>query len=270
MLCPAKNQSTVKVRAFEQRHQEIELLFRGHGINRVCDRFFGRTPDSDLNHLRITQDPRREPFDLGRKCGGKKQRLSVGGDLFYDPPDIGQETHVEHPIDFIEHENVHVAKMQCALLEMIEQPTRRRDQNIDTALEILALLAVTDTAVHDGRAQIGKAPIIAKRGLDLSGQLARRFQNKTTKLPVTSEQGQDWQREGGGLAGACLCGADQIFARKNKRERAELDRSRLDKPHSLGAAHYFLGKTKLVKGHGLKLMRASREATEYWSDGVLG
>src|SRR6202030_2976451 len=157
MLCPAKNQSTVKVRAFEQRHQEIELLFRGHGINRVCDRFRGRTSDSDLNHLRITQDPRREPFDLGRKCGGKKQRLSVGGDFFYDPPNIGQETHVEHPIDFIEDENVHVAKMHCALLEMIEQPTRRRDEDIDTALEILALLAVTDTAVYDGRAQIGKA-----------------------------------------------------------------------------------------------------------------
>src|ERR1043166_10026420 len=92
MLCPAKNQSTVKVGTVEQRHQEIELLFRSRGINRVCDRFRRRTSDADLNHLRLAQDPSRQSFDLGRKCGGKKQRLAVGGDFFYDAPDIDRKS----------------------------------------------------------------------------------------------------------------------------------------------------------------------------------
>ena len=63
--------------------------------------------------------------------------------------------------------------------------------------------------------QIGKAPVVAKCGLDLRRQFACRFQHETAKIPVMREQRQNRQREGRRLAGAGLGRADQIFSGEN-------------------------------------------------------
>ena len=106
-----KNQRAVVIRALEQRHEQIEFLLGRDRIDRVRDGFGRRTPRADFDHLRIAQNPRGEPLDLGRKRGGEKQRLPVGGNLFDDPAHVGQETHVEHAIDFVEDEDVDVAQV---------------------------------------------------------------------------------------------------------------------------------------------------------------
>ena len=107
-----------------------------------------RTPIS--TSFGFAQHPCGQPLDFGRQRRGKKQRLPVGRNFFDDPAHVRQKSHVEHAIDFIEHENVHVAKMQRALLEMIEQPPRRGDDDVHAALQVLALFAVADAAVDDG------------------------------------------------------------------------------------------------------------------------
>src|SRR5947209_12272736 len=48
-----------------------------------------------------------------------EQRLSIGRDFFDNPAHVGQKSHVEHAIDFIEHENADVAKMERALKKSI-------------------------------------------------------------------------------------------------------------------------------------------------------
>ena len=101
-----------------------------------------------------------------------------------------------------------------ALLEMIEQSARRRDENIDAVFQVLALFAVADATVDHGRAQIGEAAVIAKGGLNLRSQLAGRFQDETTKFSVMSEQRQNRKRERSGFAGAGLGGADQDLCRR--------------------------------------------------------
>ena len=70
---------------------------------------------------------------------------------------------------------------------MIEQPSGRRDHDIDAALEIFLLLSVTDTAVYDRHLQISKAAIVAKCGLDLRREFACRFQHETAKVSVMRE-----------------------------------------------------------------------------------
>ena len=111
------------------------------------------------------------------------------------------------------------------------------------------MFPVADAAVHDGDAQIGEAPVIAKRRLDLRRQLARRLEHETAKGAVLGEQGQDRQRESGRFAGAGLRGADQIFAGKNDWKRAELDRRRLGEAHRLCSPHDFRGKPEIVERH---------------------
>ena len=121
---PAENQRAIEIRAFEQRHEQIEFLFGRHRINRMRDRLGRRTARADLNHLGRTQNPRSEPLDFGRQSRGKEQRLSIGRNLLNNSPNIRQKTHVEHAIHFVEHENIHVAQIHRPLFEQIEQPAR--------------------------------------------------------------------------------------------------------------------------------------------------
>ncbi len=55
-------------------------------------------------------------------------------------------------------------------------------------LEISPLFSVPDSAVDNSHAQIGEASIIAKRGLDLRGQFARRLKHEATKFSMPREQ----------------------------------------------------------------------------------
>ena len=91
---------------------------------------------------------------------------------------------------------------------MIKQPSRRSDHDINAALEIVLLLSVADTAVYDRYLQVGKTPIVAKCGLDLGRELARRFQHETAKVSVMREQGEYRKRKCRGFSGAGLRRAD--------------------------------------------------------------
>ncbi len=98
-----------------------------------------------------------------------------------------RKSHVEHTIDFVEHEDINISKMERALLQMIEQAARCGDNDVGSAFDSVALFAVTDTAVDNGNVQIGEAAIIAKRGLDLRSQFASRFKDETAKLTMMGE-----------------------------------------------------------------------------------
>src|SRR6266480_1437789 len=107
-----KNKRAIEVGPFEQCHEQIEFLFGGDGIDRVGHGFGRRTAHTNLHQLGISQDPRGEALDLRRQRCRKKKRLPVGRNFFDDPTNVGQKAHVQHAIDFIEHENVYVAKMK--------------------------------------------------------------------------------------------------------------------------------------------------------------
>ena len=247
LFCPAKNQDAVEVGALQQSDEQIEFLLGRDRVNRVRDCFRRRTARTDLYQFWITQYPCSEALDLRWQRRRKQKRLSIPGNPFHDAAHIWQKSHVEHAIDLIEHEDVHIAKMERPLFEMIEQSSRRRDKHIDSAREVFALFPVTDTAVHNGHAQIGETPIIPKGGLDLRGQLAGWLQHETTKFSVMPERSQDRQSESGGFAGTGLCRADQVFTLENNGKGAKLDRSWFSETHPLGPAHGLRRKSKVIK-----------------------
>ena len=242
-----KNQGAVEVCSFKQRHEEIEFLFRRHGINRVRDGFRRCPLRTDLDRFGISQDPGRKPLNFRRERGGKEQRLAIGRDLFDYPAHVWEKPHVEHAIDFVEHENIHFIKTHRALLKMIEETARRRDDDVGSGRSFLALFAVADAAMHERNAQICKAPVIAKRRFDLRGQLAGWLEHQTTKRAVLREIGQNREREGRGFPGAGLCGADQVLAGKNNREGAVLDRRGIGKSHRLRSANDLRRKAKVFE-----------------------
>ena len=98
-------------------------------------------------------------------------------------------------------------------------------------------------------ANIGEAPVIAKGGLDLRGQFARRLEHEAAEFPVMAEQGQNGQSERRGFASPGLGGADEIFAGENNGKSAKLDRRRFGETHRLRPAHDFRREPEIIERH---------------------
>src|SRR5207244_5276991 len=65
-----------------------------------------------------------------------------------DAPDIVDETHVEHPVALIQHQDLHLAQVDRLLLHMVKQPARRSDQDVHAAAQRIDLRLHADTAVN--------------------------------------------------------------------------------------------------------------------------
>src|SRR4051812_18609744 len=208
-------------------------------------RLGGGTADSDFHHLRITKDPASESFDLRGQRSGKQQRLTIGRNALYDTTNIRQKSHVQHSIDFIQNQDVNVSKMNYSLFQMIEQPAWRSCNNIHAPLNFFLLFAITDSAVNDGYADVGEAPVIAKSSLHLRRQLASRFQYEAAKFSVLRQQSENGECERSSLTGAGLGRSNQIFAGKDQRKSTELNRRGFFKAHRLNSAHHICRKSEV-------------------------
>ena len=87
---------------------------------------------------------------------------------------IGQEAHIEHPVGLVEHDDLDVAEACLLATEVVEQPTRGRDQQIDAASQAALLGLDTNATEDDGATQAQVRTIPLGHIPDLSGQLAGR------------------------------------------------------------------------------------------------
>ena len=56
-----------------------------------------------------------------------------GGEQRDDLLDVGQEAHVEHPVRLVEDEDLDLPEVGDLLADEVEQPARRRDEDLDPA-----------------------------------------------------------------------------------------------------------------------------------------
>ena len=210
----------------------------------MLDRFRGRAARADFDGLRIPHRPLDERFDLGRDRGGKQRGVPVARAAVEDAPHIRQETHVEHAVGLVQHQELDLVELAGAALHVVEQPAGGGHQDIHAVAQGVLLLAVADAAEDDGGAQVGEPGEIANGGFDLRGQFAGRFEDQQAGLrAVLAELGEDRQRERCGLAGAGLRAADDVLAGEDQRNGAQLDGRRLDVAHGLHAFEHRVGKT---------------------------
>src|SRR3546814_2809642 len=91
--------------------------------------------------------PTRRSSDL--KQQGLPSRRQFGTDIL----DVRDEAHVEHPVGFVDHEQVATGEQDLAALEQIHQAARRRDQHVDALLERLDLVAHLRSEEHTSELQ---------------------------------------------------------------------------------------------------------------------
>src|SRR5262249_54012007 len=108
----------------------------------------GGTGDFDAD--RIVQELFGDASDLWRHRRREEQCLTCERHQLADTLDVGNETHIEHTVGFVDHQKLYARHQQAPALEMVEQPSGRRDQHIDTAQE-LRILVVERYATDEER-----------------------------------------------------------------------------------------------------------------------
>ena len=90
-----------------------------------------------FDRLRVTEEIRRQFLDLRRQCRGEQHRLPFGGHRLHDFANVVDEAHVKHPVRLIKDENANRRQIDRLPLEMVQQPSRSRDNDVDAAAQML-------------------------------------------------------------------------------------------------------------------------------------
>ena len=160
---------------------------------------------------------RQPPFRLGAAPQQEAQILD--------------EAEIEHPVGFVEDDDIGFAQIEDPLLEIVDEPSRRADENVGAVLQLLALLVVVDTAVREAEAETTVAVERLRVAVDLDRQLAGRRENERAGLvrpaPLARLAGDETIQRGDekrrGLAGAGLRLPRHVDALQRRLQRLGLD-----------------------------------------------
>src|SRR5690606_964610 len=98
--------------------------------DRLVDFFNGGGLRGDFDANRVNEDALGEILNVLGHGGRKQQRLPFGGQGLNHPAHIMDKTHVEHPVSFVEHENLDSFEIDSPLVHQVKQATGRGDKNI--------------------------------------------------------------------------------------------------------------------------------------------
>jgi len=152
------------------------------GVEGVGDGFRGSDP-VNLDSDGVLQDVVRQVTDFFRHRGGEEQGLPLGGEMFEDAADVREETHVKHPVGFVEDEHFQTVEVDVALIEVVEQPSGAGDDEVHTRAEFVNLWVEAHTAVNGHTAELGVPSEFANGLVDLFGEFASGSDDQGADLP---------------------------------------------------------------------------------------
>ena len=215
-------------------------------------------PTDGEEHLFLLEEVESEPLDLAREGGGEHECLAVVGPghvlLLNDPPDLGLETHIEHPVGLVEDEVADVGKGDPAALDHVDEPAGGGREEVTAGLDLSHLGADVGPSVDDGGPDPGPVGELAGFLVDLEDELAGGGEDESGRTgdsgpaavgpssgtssgrevveggvgdrASTEELAEDGEEEAGGLAGAGLGTGHDVLAGVDDRDGELLDGGR--------------------------------------------
>src|SRR5262249_42464287 len=101
-----------------------------------------------------------ELLNFFRHRCGEEERLPLGGEALNDSPYIGDESHVEHPVRFIDDQHFEISELQMSLAHVVQQSSGGGNKQIDSVPQGFRLRAYPDSAKN----RLGPQPEIAAVG----------------------------------------------------------------------------------------------------------
>ena len=126
------------------------LLGLLHEAHILVDTFDGRRGGRHPHFGGIGKELVRELLDRFRHGRREEQGLPLLRNQLHDLPQRVDEAEIKHLIGLVEDEDLDLAQREVPLLDQIDQPSRRRHDDVDAAFERTALLADRH-ATEDGR-----------------------------------------------------------------------------------------------------------------------
>ncbi len=77
------------------------------------------------------------------------QAVVAFGQTAQHEADVLDEAEIEHPVGLVEHEHLHAAQAEHALLEEVDDAARRADQQVDAGFDLATLLVVVRAAERE-------------------------------------------------------------------------------------------------------------------------
>lgn len=81
--------------------------------------------------------------------GRKEKGLPLLGKCSDDFPDGREETHIQHPVRFVQNQRFHSFESGCSLLNHIQHPARATDDDLRAILQRLALGLESHSTIHN-------------------------------------------------------------------------------------------------------------------------
>ena len=184
----------------------------------------GRGLGFDLHLDRVVQVLGGDLADRRRHGRGEQRDLLVLGCALEDAFDVLGEAHLQHLVGLVEHQVVEVRKVEGALLEVVDDPARRADDDLRATLETGHLRAVRGAAVDRQHVHGQMRAVAAERLGDLQREFSRRRQHQRlgdAARRVDLRQNRDGERRR--LARAGLREADDVGAGHHRRNGRRLD-----------------------------------------------
>ena len=216
----------------EQAQQEAELLVAPGVVEHLLDALDGHLLRRHRDLRGVVHELVGELEDAEGQGGREQEGLARLGrrQPAEDPPDVGDEAHVEHPVRLVEHEHLDPGRRPRALLQVVDQPPGRPDQEVERAPERLPLLDVVHAAEDERRAETREAAELPRVRIDLDDELPRGRDDQGARRRlagsgrrVAEEPGEGRDQERGRLAGAGLGLARHVLAAEGDRQRRLLD-----------------------------------------------
>ena len=101
------------------------------------------------------------------------------------PPAAAAKARLEHCVDLVDDHVAHVAEVHKLLVQVLQQPPRSRDQQVDRLLQHPLLRALGHTAVDGGHADAQRPAERTRHVAHLQRELARRQQHERARAPRT-------------------------------------------------------------------------------------
>src|SRR5690606_13856895 len=156
----------------------LYLCFAATAHDSLGHRLSGASRRCDSDFLWIMQELLCELANLRRNGGREEKRLTDGRQQGDDSLDVGNETHVEHPVRLVDHQQLGIREENQTAIEEVQEAPGSRDQHGDTALQDLLLVPERLTPDKDRHRELGIATILLKALGNLGRQLTGGLQDQ--------------------------------------------------------------------------------------------
>ena len=146
LFLAGEDDDTLQVAFFEDVVDDLQFLGIIADVGTLAD-LLCRFGDSNLHLHRVVEQGDSQFTDLRRHRGREHNTLTRLRQLLHNLHDVVDESHIEHPVCLVEHEETATGEIEVSYFQMTEQPSGCGDEHIGTKTHATQFLFIASSVV---------------------------------------------------------------------------------------------------------------------------